>query len=38
MDDEVALSDKAMHVSANILTLLSTEQLLQHYKIVNGDE
>jgi len=38
MDDEVVLSDKAMHVSANILTLLNTEQLLQHYKIVNGDE
>lgn len=38
MKDSVTLSDKAMQVSANILTLLNTEQMLQHYNIINGDE
>ena len=38
IDEGVALSDKALQVGANILTLLNTEQMVQHYKILNGDE
>jgi hypothetical protein len=38
MDDKVTIGSKAMQVSANILTLLSSEQMVQHYKILNGEE
>ena len=38
IDDGVALGDKALQVGANILTLLNTEQMVQHYKILNGEE
>ena len=38
IDDGVAMGDKALQVGANILTSLSTEQMVQHYKILNGEE
>ena len=37
-DDKVEINTKTMMICADILTLLSTEQMVQHYKIINGDE
>ena len=37
-DDGVHMSDKAYQIGANILTLLSSEQMILHYEILNGDE
>ena len=38
VDDGIDMSDKAYQIGANILTLLNTEQMIQHYKILNGEE